>query len=260
MPPLGCGNGQLEWEVVGPTLARHLARFDVPVELYVPQGESADFEQLSLIPTQGDDSPPDRFVSPEWVAIIAILDRIERQQYHWPVGRVMFQKLVYFASQAGIPTGLRFEAGSYGPFARSLKQHVARLQNNGLATELQRGNMFEVRVGPTYCDAVANYREQIEKWRPAVERTADLISRMNTATTEVAATVHYTAEALESEKLHRPTASEVIAAVEQWKARRRPSLARPAIVDALAVLGLRGWLNVELDDAAEELIDKLVDA
>src|SRR5688500_8245710 len=26
VPPLGCGNGQLEWRVVGPTLARALAR------------------------------------------------------------------------------------------------------------------------------------------------------------------------------------------------------------------------------------------
>jgi O-acetyl-ADP-ribose deacetylase (regulator of RNase III) len=107
VPPLGCGNGQLEWKVVGRTLARHLARFDIPVELYVPQGESPDVEQLALMPVPGEDVPAeDRFVPPEWVAVIAVLDRIERQQYHWPVGRVMFQKLVYFATQAGIPTGL----------------------------------------------------------------------------------------------------------------------------------------------------------
>lgn len=264
VPPLGCGNGQLEWKVVGPTLARHLARFDIPVELYVPQGESPDVEQLALMPAPDDNHPPtDRFVPPEWVAIVAILDRIEhqqRQQYYWPVGRVMFQKLVYFATQAGIPTGLRFEADSYGPFARSLKQHIARLQNNGLATERQRGNMFEVRVGSTYGDAVTNYRPQMEQWRTAVERTADLMSRMNTSTAEIAATVHYTAARLEDEQQRRPTASEVIDAVETWKARRKPPVQRTAIIAALAVLGLQGWLNVELDEAAEQLIDELVDA
>lgn len=36
VPALGCGNGQLEWNVVGPTIARHLGRFDIPVELYPP--------------------------------------------------------------------------------------------------------------------------------------------------------------------------------------------------------------------------------
>src|SRR5262245_14784245 len=33
VPPLGCGYGQLEWRVVGPTLNRHLKRLDIPVEL-----------------------------------------------------------------------------------------------------------------------------------------------------------------------------------------------------------------------------------
>ena len=38
VPPLGCGQGQLEWRVVGPTLFRYLSRFQVPVELYAPHG------------------------------------------------------------------------------------------------------------------------------------------------------------------------------------------------------------------------------
>jgi hypothetical protein len=47
----------------------------------------------------------------------------------------------------------------------------------------------------------------------------------------------------------------VIDAVETWKARRKPPVQRAAIIAALAVLGLQGWLNVELDEAAEQLID-----
>lgn len=36
VPPLGCGNGRLDWTVVGPILYRHLDRLSVPVELYAP--------------------------------------------------------------------------------------------------------------------------------------------------------------------------------------------------------------------------------
>lgn len=36
VPSLGCGNGQLDWDVVGPILVRGLSRLDIPVELYVP--------------------------------------------------------------------------------------------------------------------------------------------------------------------------------------------------------------------------------
>src|SRR5271168_538195 len=34
VPPLGCGEGQLEWRVVGPTLYRGLYELGIPVELY----------------------------------------------------------------------------------------------------------------------------------------------------------------------------------------------------------------------------------
>ncbi|MDQ2743776.1 MAG: macro domain-containing protein, partial [Chloroflexota bacterium] len=34
VPPLGCGNGQLEWQVVEPVLRHYLQRLDIPVELY----------------------------------------------------------------------------------------------------------------------------------------------------------------------------------------------------------------------------------
>ena len=38
VPPLGCGQGGLEWRVVGPTLYRHLQRLDIPIELFAPHG------------------------------------------------------------------------------------------------------------------------------------------------------------------------------------------------------------------------------
>ena len=258
VPPLGCGNGQLEWSVVGPTLVRHLSRFDIPVELFAPEGQPTDYEQLALLPNDGERAQAERFVPPEWVAIVAILDRLERQPHHWPVGRILLQKLVYFASQSGIPTGLEFEAASYGPYSPELKRQVARLQNNGLATERQLGRMFEVRVGPTYRDAVSRYRDRLEPWREAVDRTVDLLARMNTDTAEVAATVHFAATSLLKQHGRRPTASEVVDAVEAWKIRRRPPLSRDAILDALVILALRRWIDIELDEATESFVEQVV--
>jgi len=170
----------------------------------------------------------------------------------------MFQKLVYFATQAGIPTGLEYEAASYGPYAANVKRMVARLQNNGLVDERQRGNMFEVRVGPTYRDAVAQFRTRMEVWRPIVERTVDLMSRMNSQTAEVAASVHFASMSLRKRHERRPTAMEVVAAVEKWKIRRNPPLTRDAIVQALVILALRGWVDVQLDEEFKPLVEELV--
>ena len=38
VPALGCGNGGLRWQEVGPILYRHLNQLDIPIELYAPPG------------------------------------------------------------------------------------------------------------------------------------------------------------------------------------------------------------------------------
>src|SRR5260370_12505295 len=74
VPPLGCGNGQLEWAVVGPTLYRHLSRLNIPVELYAPHGEILEPEQLSFDSTDNLAGPNlETFIDPGWVAVIASL-------------------------------------------------------------------------------------------------------------------------------------------------------------------------------------------
>lgn len=259
VPPLGCGNGQLEWDVVGPTLYRHLARLDIPVELYPPRGVVSGHEQLELLGLDDHEGgPPSRFVEPQWVAIVAILDRLERQPHHWPIGRIMFQKLVYFATQAGLPTGLSYEAKSYGPFADDVKRMIGRLQNNGLAVERQRGQMFEVTVGPTYADAVDRYRDALEPWRPIVDRTVDLMARLSTQEAEAAASVHFAAATLQQRWMRNPTSQEVIAAVEKWKIRRTPPLTRQVILEALVTLALHRWIQVDLDEELQSTVEDLV--
>jgi O-acetyl-ADP-ribose deacetylase (regulator of RNase III) len=48
IPPLGCGNGGLDWSDVEPLMTSKLAQLDLPVELYVPAGTEADNIQLAL--------------------------------------------------------------------------------------------------------------------------------------------------------------------------------------------------------------------
>jgi O-acetyl-ADP-ribose deacetylase (regulator of RNase III)/uncharacterized protein YwgA len=260
VPPLGCGNGQLDWNVVGPTLYRHLSRLDVPVELYAPVGTPA--EQMTHEFLSGADlrageietRPADIRISAAAVALVGIVSRITREKYHWPVGRTTFQKIAYFATESGLPTGLTYRRGSYGPFAPDLKRLEVQLVNNGLLAETKHGRMFVVVPGPTYKDARERYRSQLKEWSPTVERVADLFLRLQRTTdAEVAATVHYVAKELDCEE--KPSELDVLEHVKQWKARRKPGLSEPHVASTIRHLNAMGW--VDLKGSAElEMLEK----
>lgn len=264
VPPLGCGNGQLEWRVVGPTLYRHLGELDIPVDLYAPHGTAPrELDETFLCgserhPRAVGQSLNGSRIPPAAVALVAILSRINRERYRWPIGRTSFQKIAYFASEQGIPTGLHYRRDSYGPFAADLKPLMSRLINHQLVTEAKRGRMFEIEPGPTYPDAREACKPQLKEWAPAIERVADLFLRLPTTDdAEVAATVHFAAREVQARLGRKPEESEVVDEVMLWKEKRRPPLARDDVAAKTRTLNLLGWVDLvptaEFDPADEEL-------
>ena len=246
VPPLGCGQGQLEWRVVGPTLYRYLKRMDIPVELYAPYGTPHEELRPEYLEKGAELSMPNpEWIKPAWMALVEILNRIEQQPYHPPVGRVAFQKIAYVATEEGLPTGLEFKRGSFGPYSRELKPLTTRLLNNGLICEKKLGRMFAVQVGRTFKDAKKAYIQELKQWEPIIERTTDLFMRMNTAQAEIAATILFVARSLEKSKGEKPTEREVLEAVMNWKQRRRPPLKEAEVALSIRNLAALGRLNVK---------------
>lgn len=257
VPPLGSGHGQLEWRVVGPTLYRHLKRMSIPVELYAPfNTPHRELQPEFLDGKPSDDEWAPFKIPPGWVAVVEILRMIEREPYHWPVGRTMFQKIAYFLTESGIPTGLRFERGSYGPHAADLKRRITALVNNRLIQEQPLGRMFAIRVGPTFEDALPAYAHQLDEWQPEIEKVADLFLRATTQQAEVAATVHFAAKEIAEQD--RPTEQQILDAVMNWKMRRRPPLDRKEVASTIRYLNMLSWLNATVSEtlpiSEEELL------
>jgi uncharacterized protein YwgA/O-acetyl-ADP-ribose deacetylase (regulator of RNase III) len=249
VPALGCSNGQLEWRVVGPTLYRYLSRLDIPVELYAPYGtpqeeiETSFLAQTSVATITNGSQEEKRKMNPAYVCLVEILARIEREPYHWPIGRIIFQKIAYFATELGLPTGLHFVRGSYGPFSSDVRPLVTRLVNNGLIQEVQRGNMFAIQPGPTYRDAVQAFRHELAQWESVIHRITDLFLRMQTQEAEIAATVHFTAQLLNRESQPPITERAVFEGVKHWKQRRQPPLQDEEIAQAIRDLNVLGWIH-----------------
>jgi len=94
-PPLGCGNGGLDWSEVGPLLYGRLRNLPIAIELYAPYGTPKNElteaflggpSQLSL---EGRGRTFEK-MNPDWVVLIEVLRELDAQPYAPPVGRVIF--------------------------------------------------------------------------------------------------------------------------------------------------------------------------
>jgi O-acetyl-ADP-ribose deacetylase (regulator of RNase III)/uncharacterized protein YwgA len=248
VPPLGAGHGGLDWATVGPRIYRHLDALPIPIVLYAPfqvPDEEATVEFLTheQVPPGGNGR-----LDPSWMAIAEIVRRIDQDSYAWPVGRLRLQKLAYFATQAGLPTGLEYVESTFGPFTHDLAKPLAWMVNNGVLEERPAGRMHIVRPGPSFADAIGRNREAVERHEATIRRVVDLLARIDNRHTEIASSVHFAAGLLRSELGRRPTELEVLRRVERWKQRRRQRLEETEIALTIRDLGALDWLDMTRSD------------
>ncbi len=256
IPPLGCGNGQLEWKIVGPMIYERAQKMDIPVEIYAPYGTNPAELMDSFLQRAGNTTGADingqrkeqLAFNPAWVGLVEILHRIENQPYHRPVGRTIFQKIAYIATQQGLPTGFKYQKSSYGPFSKELKSAESKLINSNLLQEERLGRMFEVRVGSSFDVYRKRYESLLEKYAHAIEKTTDLFMRVDTVQAETLATVIFTATALKQNSKSPVSETDVLDAVMEWKQRRRPQLEEAKVASAIRNLGMLNWLDVQPDE------------
>jgi O-acetyl-ADP-ribose deacetylase (regulator of RNase III) len=247
VPALGCQNGLLEWHTVGPLLYQHLSQLDIPVELYAPYGTpqgEIEIAFLSQSPVESSQQEREK-MNPAYIGLVEIIACIEREPYHWPIGRTIFQKIAYFSTELGLPTGLRFVRESYGPFSPDVSPLLARLVNNGLIQEVQLGKMFALKLGPKYADIAQEFQTELAQWVSIIDRVTDLFLRMRTQQAEVAATIHFTAQTLQHKSGDTITEKAIFEGVKYWKQRRRPPLQDQEIAQAIRDLNLLGWIQAQ---------------
>jgi O-acetyl-ADP-ribose deacetylase (regulator of RNase III) len=123
IPPLGCGLGGLDWKLVRRKIIR--AFEDLPkvrVLLFEPGGapRAEDMAKERRVPhmTRG------RAVLIELMRryLAAVLDPF--------VSLLEIHKLMYFMQEAGEPLNLKYEKGTYGPYAKNLRHVLSLLEGH----------------------------------------------------------------------------------------------------------------------------------
>jgi len=256
-PPLGCGNGGLEWATVGPLMYSKLRGIGVPVKLYAPYGTPANQLSAEFL---GADQQLEFEVKgrrrerlrPEWAALVEVLYELEQQPYANPVGRVIFQKICYILTKQGVDTGFQFERNSYGPFADEVKEAISVLANNNWVMEQQLGRMTALRVGPEYAKARLKLGEEIRPFRRKIEKTVDLFSRIkNTDQAEEVATVIYAVQNLKQQrKPDEVSEADLFDYILDWKKLwRKDETKRQSVAEAIRNLEMLGWVKLQFSDS-----------
>lgn len=255
-PPLGCGNGGLDWDYVGPTLYQILTPIDIPVEIYAPYGTPQKklthvfLSRKIDLRTHAVPEISQKKIKQEWFVLLEILSKLQQQPYALPVGRTIFQKICYIATGMGLDTGFRYQPGTYGPFSADVKTAITALANANLLLENPLGRMTHLKIGPQYESKRKQNLGIIEKNQTRIDKITDLFLRIkNTAQAEEVSTVLYTVRDLKNKK-GRPSVSEeeVYNFIIQWKKSWNTEEKRKTVADTIRSLGMLGWIKIEFSE------------
>ncbi|HEY0843646.1 type II toxin-antitoxin system antitoxin DNA ADP-ribosyl glycohydrolase DarG [Methylotenera sp.] len=180
LPPLGCGNGGLDWDVVRPIILEKLSVLDdVSVSIYAPLNESDDPEYVdtNLKMTQG------RAI---FLKSIAELET----SFGGVLDRLSLQKIAYFLQVMGVPLNLDFTKNLYGPYSEALKKAIVALEvDYKLIAGFQTDR--EAHVTPAGFAVAEDYLKNDEKSEAVIDNLTKLVDGFETPYgLELLSTVH----------------------------------------------------------------------
>jgi O-acetyl-ADP-ribose deacetylase (regulator of RNase III) len=234
VPPLGCGNGGLNWADVQPRIEAAFAELpDVKVQLFAP-GDAPQPEAM-----------PNRTERPKMTmgqaALIALIDRYLNGLLDPFVSLLEIHKLMYFLQEAGQELRLQYEAKPYGPYARNLRQVLIRLEKH---YTLGYGDGKDVPTRP-----IELLPGAVEEAKSFLAQNPDIQKRMDRVVKlidgyedpyglELLSTVHWVMrENPEAREKPQPA----IESVRNWASRKRRTLKPDHLLKAWQRLREQGW-------------------
>ncbi len=233
VPPLGCGLGGLDWDEVRPRIEdafRELPK--VRVFLYEPKGAPAADAMVK------EKKAPNMTVGR--AALLGLMRRYLSAVMDPVVSLLEIHKLMYFMQEAGEKLKLRYQKGTYGPYAENLRHVLSHIEGYFITgygdAEDRPGKQIELR--PEASQRAEAFLRKHRETRTRFDRVGDLIGGFETPFgMELLATVHWVAT-----REGASNADEAVAKTYAWNSRKR-MFKEKHIRIAWDVLNQNGWLT-----------------
>lgn len=207
VPPLGCGNGGLDWEEVRPLIEQAFSQVsDVNVWLYAPSGSPTP-DGIRI----GTEKPK---LTHARALFIALMEAYSVPGYR--LSMLEIQKLAYFLQAVGEPLRLRFKAHYYGPYADNLNHVLQALDGHYIRGYGDRSKDAQVYLLPKAKEEAEIVLKNDQASMERLDRVKDIIEGFETPHgMELLASVHWVG-------VHDPAynVSQIIQAVHAWTPRK----------------------------------------
>ncbi|HMQ62723.1 MAG TPA: macro domain-containing protein [Flavilitoribacter sp.] len=232
IPPLGCGNGGLDWEKVKPMILDTLGPLSENVEIHLY--EPGLFEEQKPVKSVSNLTAPRAM-------LLQLLNQYE--MFGEEANALVMQKLAYLLQRCGEPLNLRYEKGFYGPFAHNLSKVIQALSPHYLVITGDISKPYSItRLNRDILPELENYlnHEITAVQRERLEAVTNLIAGFeNMLGLELLATVDYAVT-------HCPECGpeEIIDTIHQWTTRKKQVLPAYQIREAYSHLrSLCSWFR-----------------
>lgn len=231
IPPLGCGNGGLDWAVVKPLIIKAFATLpDIEVLIFEPGGApTTDQMQVQTV-------RPNMTLGR--ALVIALFDLYGIPGYR--LGRLEAQKLAYFLQAAGEPLRLAYVKHQYGPYAENLNHVLQHIDGHYIKGYGDRSTTSQMSVLPEGRHEAAAFLAAHQDAHQRLDRVSHLIEGFETPYgMEMLATVHWVAQHNFQAAVDVDVA---IAEVQAWSDRKRHLFKPSHLQKTWKRLQDQGWM------------------
>lgn len=253
-PPLGCGNGGLTWQQVGPVMYQKLSLIDIPIEIYAPWGTEKKYLSKDFLETAHSNNIASKHVIKEipegWFAILEVLYRLEKLKYTPRVGATVFQKICYMATLSGINTGLQFKKGAYGPYSPDIQKMYLVFGRENLIKVKTINNMQMMETGLEYPALQNRLKDSMGRFEFQITRLVDIFSRIKSSEqAEEVGTIMFALDELTHHGVHNLISElDFYKYVLNWKKAWDNPQKRKSLAATIRYLTSLEWIRLDFSD------------